>query len=59
MVVSALSAPHIVEPGLHVGALTQTLACLGGAVGLEALTSRGLARPHSPAFTAGVDDRTL
>ena len=43
LVVSALSALSIVGSGRYVGVVTQKLACLGGAVGLEALTLRGLA----------------
>ena len=43
----------------NVGALPQKLACRTGAVGLAAITSRGLARQRWPAFLEGVNGRTL
>ena len=59
--VSSLRFPLLVLSGLgrNVGTLTQTLKGHAGASGLVEITPRGLARQRGPAFTSGVDGRTI
>ena len=59
--VSYLSRPLLFLSGLghDVGTLTQTLAGHADASGLAALASHGLACRCGPAFSAGVDGRTI